>query len=143
MVKLALYKGKGKIGNAFIRWWTGSIYSHCEIAVGDMCYSSSIMDKGVRSKKIDLYDGKWDLIELPLVKEEDVLSYFSDTDHHSYGWLNLITSQMFNLNRGVDKSQFCSQWCANVMRVPNPLSYSPDSLGKLAIYINEVLSVKT
>lgn len=31
VAQLALYKGKGKIGNAFIRWWTGSQYSHCEL----------------------------------------------------------------------------------------------------------------
>jgi hypothetical protein len=57
-VKLALYKGRGGIANAVIRWWTGSIYSHCELVVDGLCYSSSVMDKGVRRKQIDLADGK-------------------------------------------------------------------------------------
>lgn len=33
-VKLALYKGQGQLGNAVIRWWTRSEYSHCELVVG-------------------------------------------------------------------------------------------------------------
>lgn len=35
-VKLALYKGKGQIGNAIIRWWIRSPYNHCEIKESPM-----------------------------------------------------------------------------------------------------------
>ena len=41
-VSLALYVGKGKIGNWVIRKWTGSQESHCELVVDGLAYSSSI-----------------------------------------------------------------------------------------------------
>lgn len=134
-VAIALYKGKGSIANAFIRWWTSSQYSHCELIVDGWCYSSSMMDKGVRSKRIDLRDGKWDLIHLPFAEADYVIDYFKRTDHHRYGWLGLIRSQLFNRNRSVDRAQFCSEWCANALRLPNAPSYSPASLGRLCKWL--------
>jgi len=136
MVKLAMYKGRGQIGNAFIRWWTGSQYSHCELVVAGWSYSSSMMDKGVRRKLIDHADGKWDLIELPWADENLIRSYFYETDANQYGWLGLIRSQLFNRGRAQDGAQFCSEWCANALGLPNAPSYSPASLAKLADYIN-------
>jgi hypothetical protein len=138
MVALALYKGRGQLGNAFIRWWTGSQYSHCELVVGDWCYSSSMMDKGVRRKYIDTDSGHWDLIPLPFADGERIRDYFERTDHHRYGWLGLIRSQLFNRNRNTHGAQFCSEWCANALGLPNAPSYSPASLGRLVQYINEV-----
>ena len=135
-VQLALYKGKGRIGNAAIRWWTGSAYSHCELVVDGWCYSSSVMDKGVRRKRIDLNPDKWDVIELPWASGLDVQHYFSATDHYRYGWPSLITSQLFNLNRPVKGAQFCSEWCAAAVAMPNASSYSPGSLGELCGWLN-------
>lgn len=137
-VTLALYKGKGQIGNAFIRWWTGSQYSHCELVVDGWCYSSSMMDKGVRRKLIDLHDGKWDLVELPFADANFIRDYFYKTDHHAYGWLGLIRSQLFNRNRPAERAQFCSEWCANALGLPNAPSYSPASISKQAQYLASI-----
>lgn len=128
-VQLALYKGKGQLGNAAIRLWTGSEYSHCELVIDGWCYSSSVMDKGVRRKQIDLTDDKWDLIDLPWADAKRVLAYFALTDHHTYGWPSLISSQLFNRNRSAADSQFCSEWCANALGIPNGPSYAPGLLG--------------
>lgn len=138
MVKLALYKGKGTLANAGIRMWTGSRYSHCELVVDGWCYSSSVMDKGVRRKLIDLASGNWDLIELPWADPEYVRDYLDRTDHLTYGWVALVTSQFLNLGRSDPDSQFCSEWCANALRIPNASAYSPQTLGELAGFINEV-----
>lgn len=135
MVKLALYKGRGQIGNAVVRWWTGSPYSHCELVVDGWCYSSSVMDKGVRRKLIDLTDGKWDLIDLPWADPNRIREYFADSDDNRYGWLGLIRSQLFNRNRAVSGMQFCSEWCANAPGLPNGPSYSPASLGALCAWM--------
>lgn len=135
-MQLALYKGKGLIGNAFIRWWTGSQYSHCELVINGMCYSSSVQDKGVRRKSIDLNDGKWDVIDLPWGNEQKVLDYFTTTDSNTYGWLSLLFSQMFNRNSPTKGSQFCSEWAAAALGLPNPASYSPRTLGDLVQYLN-------
>lgn len=134
-VQLALYKGKGQIGNWAIRLWTGSEYSHCELVVDGWCYSSSVMDKGVRRKQIDLTDDKWDIVDLPWADAKRILAYFALTDHHTYGWPSLISSQLFNRNRSAADSQFCSEWCAAALSLPSPSSYSPPSLMKLCEFI--------
>lgn len=142
MVQLALYKGKGQIGNAFIRWWTGSQYSHCELVVDGYCYSSSVMDKGVRRKKVG--EGKdeislgenWDLVDLPNVKSVDVIDYFNMTDNDKYGWLGLIKSQLFNRNIAIKHAAFCSEWCAVVMKYPAPSSLNPGTLAQWTEWIN-------
>jgi hypothetical protein len=139
-VKLALYKGRGGIANAVIRWWTSSIYSHCELVVDGLCYSSSVMDKGVRRKQIDLAAGKWDLIDLPWADRDTIVEYFQATDHHVYGWLGLITAQLFNRNQGVSGTQFCSQWCAAAIGLPNTASYSPGSLGRACAWTNAAVA---
>lgn len=145
-VQLALYKGKGQIGNAFIRLWTGSIYSHCELVVDGWCYSSSVMDKGVRRKRvgsgvgeISLAPDKWDLIDLPWAEVQRVLDYFKETDHYRYGWPSLAMSQMLNLNRPVEGAQFCSEWCAAALGLPNPSAYNPRTLGDTCGFVSELL----
>lgn len=130
-VQLAMYKGKGLIGNSFIRWWTGSQYSHCEVVVNGQSYSSSIQDSGVRTKVIDMTDGKWELVDIPWVTAEAVENYFKKTDNQKYGWITLIYSQLFNRNRSNNKSQFCSQWCANAIGMPIASVLSPAALYEL------------
>jgi hypothetical protein len=140
MVRLAMYRAKGTIFNAGIRLWTGSIYSHCEIVVDGWCYSSSVMDKGVRRKQIDINSGNWDLIDLPWADADYVRRYLDKTDRQAYGWMSLITSQLFNLGLSGERSQFCSEWCANALRVPNPSAYSPQTLLELCSFISKTLA---
>lgn len=149
-VQLALYKGKGQIGNALIRWWTRSAYSHCELVVGGYCYSSSVMDKGVRSRRvgdgedeISLGSANWDLIDLPDADGAAVLRYFERTDPDTYGWPSLIMSQIFNRNRQVEHAAFCSEWCAAALGLPNPASYSPHTIGGLCEWLGTRASVKS
>ena len=131
MVQLALYKGKGLIGNALIRWWTRSPYSHCELVVDGVAYSSSLMDKGVRAKRIDFKSEHWDMVELPEPVRQQALDYFTATRGQRYSWLDLIRSQIFNRNANEDGAAFCSEWCASALGLPNPATYSPRTLGDL------------
>lgn len=137
-VKLAMYKGKGGIGNAAIRWWTDSEYSHCELVVEGWCYSSSLMDGGVRAKKIDLDSGHWDVYELPWANATDILHYFHKSDPYKYSIVSLVTSQVFNRNKKEDTKQFCSQWCANALGLPSSSTYSPKTLLALCEYITKL-----
>lgn len=133
-VQLALRKHDTRIAAEAIQWWTNSIYSHCELVVDGWCYSSSVMDKGVRKKVIDLDPAKWDLIELPWADAGKIREYFIATDHLRYGWPSLITSQLFNLNRPVNGAQFCSEWCAAALEMPAPSSLNPHTLGEWCQY---------
>lgn len=134
-VQLALYKGKGLIGNALIRWWTGSQYSHCELVVDGICYSSSLMDKGVRKKVIDLKPENWDLVDLPSYLAPEVLEYFERTKGQKYGWLDLIRSQIFNTASDEEGTSFCSEWCTKAIGIPSPTIYSPKTLHLLLLYL--------
>lgn len=131
MAQLALYKGKGLIGNAVIRWWTNSIYSHCELVVGGVCYSSSLMDGGVRGKVIDLKPEHWDVIDLPEHFDALILAHFESTKGLPYGWLDLIRAQMFNTAANQGGADFCSEWCGAAMGLPNATIFSPRTLGEL------------
>lgn len=146
-VQLALYKGKGQIGNAAIRLWTGSEYSHCELVYNGWCYSSSVMDKGVRRKRvgkgkdeISLRRDHWDLLDLPWADGEAIVRYFKETDSDTYGWPALITSQVFNRNAPSDHAQFCSQWDANALGLPIAAVYNPGTLKKQCEWLNTRLT---
>ncbi|VVO24251.1 hypothetical protein [Pseudomonas fluorescens] len=134
-VQLALRKDDERIGARFIQWWSGSPYSHCELVVSGVCYSSSIMDKGVRAKVIELEPEKWDVIDLPWADAGTVLKYFAKTDGFSYGWFSMIFSQLFNRNQTDGDSQFCSEWCAAAVGIPNPSIHSPKTLADACRYM--------
>jgi hypothetical protein len=127
-VHLALRKHDTRWTARAICWWTGSIYSHCELVADGWCYSSSAMDGGVRAKQIDLDPVKWDLIELPWADARKVVAYFVKTDGDTYGWWSLLKSQLFNRNVAKPGQQFCSEWCANALGLPNAVIHSPGSL---------------
>lgn len=127
-MRLALYKGKGQIGNAIIRWWTRSPYSHCEIVIGDVGYTSSLMDGGVRAKRIDFDPAHWDFVALTWVDPTHVSAYYAQTAGEPYGWMDLLKRQVFN-RPGNDRGWFCSEWCAAALGLPNPQLYSPATLG--------------
>ena len=54
MVKIAMYKGRKRVFNRLVSWWTRGPYSHTELVIDGVCYSSSFLDKGVRKKAIEL-----------------------------------------------------------------------------------------
>lgn len=76
-MKIAFYKGKQRLFNRFVSWWTQGPYSHCEAVFSEedvwnpakpmLCASSSFMDGGVRFKDIALDPEKWDVIEVPAI----------------------------------------------------------------------------
>ena len=138
-VQLALRKNDTRVIAKAIQWWTNSIYSHCELVVDGWCYSSSAMDKGVRGKVIDLDLAKWDLIELPWADPKQIKYYFEQTDGHTYGWLSLIKSQVFNRNLSIEDSQFCSEWCANALGLPNAVSLSPGMLAQSCSHLTNAV----
>lgn len=88
-MQLAFYKGRTRIFNRLTAWWTNGPYSHCELVVDGVCWSSSFMDGGVRRKLIDLNPEHWDIIEV----EGDVgaaVAWFEAHEGQGYDLLGLI-----------------------------------------------------
>jgi len=136
-VQLALYKGKGQIGNALIRWWTSSEYSHCELVIDGVSYSSSLMDGGVRGKIIQFKPEHWDFVDLPWADADAVMDYFVATDADRYGLAGLLVNQVFNRNQRTPHAQFCSEWCARALGMPAGSIYNPATLGELATWLGD------
>lgn len=98
MIALALYKGKPTDGlwhtvsHYLIKLRTLSKYSHAELVINGLCYSSSARDGGVRAKDINLSSGKWDVIELelPEYQEQQAVQWFITNYGKNYDWLNIL-----------------------------------------------------
>lgn len=134
-VQLALYKGRGTLFNALVRWWTRSPYSHCELVIGGACYSSSIRDGGVRGKVMALPADKWDVIDLPWADEYGAQRWFERHARDRYGFADLLLCQLLGMRRDA-RGVFCSEACAAALGLPDPTRYSPASLRDLVRYVN-------
>lgn len=132
MVKLASYKHVvwWDIGAWIIRKATGKPYSHSELVADGQCYSSSIQDGGVRDEDSEIVlhnPDHWDIIPLPWACDSCVMDYYRETRGEPYGWLDLLLQYCLHLNIE-SRGDFCSQWCAKALGLPNPGQYSPGSL---------------
>lgn len=128
MVKIAFYKGRGDIIDSVIRWRTHSHVSHCEMVVDDVCYSSSQRDGGVRAKQIDLGNGKWLVLAVPLTRPDTVMSLFENTRGDRYDWKGAVVGQGLAARAHDAGKWFCSEWCACAMGFPESWRYSPGLL---------------
>lgn len=142
-IYLALYKGQrdGKGLRVMLARWTDrltriltrGIYSHAEIAVelGDglfECYSSSIRDGGVRCKQMRLPDAKWDLLPLPPRASLSAALKLTwlQTEGKAYDWPGALGFVLFT--RHNPEKWFCSEWCAQVLGLPESWRFTPNNL---------------
>ena len=97
-VAIAFYKGPPKddfvhtLSHVATKVWTASKWSHAELVVDGICYSSSLRDKGIRSKVINLDTGRWDVVkfELDADKIESAVKWFYLNEHAEYDWRNIV-----------------------------------------------------
>lgn len=135
-IYLALYKGKGKLFNRLIRFWTRSPYSHCELVMPDGRWlSASAMDGGVRAKHIQLDLTHWDLLPLPWADARTVHHVFYRHQGKGYDWLGVFLSQLLPVAISSPKRMFCSEFCAAALGFPTPQRFSPAQLGEVVHYI--------
>jgi len=92
---LAKYKGpptdfKHKVGHYLTRLWLWSRYSHAELVIDGVCYSSSMRDGGVRPKVIDLTSGRWDVVECKRGDPVVAKAWFEAHDGDLYDYWGLV-----------------------------------------------------
>lgn len=130
-MQLALYKGPAddlahKIGHAAVCLLTGSKYSHVELVINGICWTSSARDGGVRGKAIDLTSGRWDVH--PITGDEDrARAWFSAHNLENYDWAGVLRFALPFLPQR-ENQWFCSEACAAALGLPNPENYTPQSL---------------
>lgn len=104
-------------------------YSHAELCLNGVCYSSSVRDAGVRSKLVDLNSGKWDLIELNLseTSKQIALDRFFSIDGKSYDFLGAVGVVLPFVQDSRDK-YFCFEVVATMLGIPNQGKVTPIEL---------------
>lgn len=122
-VEIAFYKAKGTWFSKLIRLWTGSPYSHAELVMDGMWYSSSIRDGGVRQKDIKAKNGHWDFITLEISpeKQKNIQEFFNATESAAYDWRGIFLSHVVPLSRHSKDKWFCSEWVAESLKKSNTL----------------------
>ena len=130
-VQIALYKGpksNAKMIEHIFHWAVVlrslKKHSHCEIVVDGICYSSSSTDGGVRSKKIDLTTGRWDVIDLPVADAEYAIKEFKKCETFSYDWTGVARFVLPFLKQKPNQ-MFCSEICAKMLGIPDGFKLFP------------------
>ena len=128
-IKVHFYKARaGKIGDKIVG--LVSVFSHVELEIDRVFYSSSNRDGGVRSKIIDISNKKkWVSFELKNNIDKNIcLNYFKSVEGQKYDWLNIFFSQIIKLNIQSSNKQICSEFVGNCLQLDNAYKYSPESL---------------
>jgi len=142
MIQIALYKGPATDFTHKVSHWVTCFvlsirelkycpYSHAELVINGVCYSSSVRDDGVRSKFIDLNSGKWDVIEV----DGDVnkaLGVFNSRLGNKYDWTGAIRWGLPFIKQNPNKD-YCFELVAEMLNLKNPSKWSPLDLKKLAL----------
>lgn len=127
-MKLAFYKGKKRLFNKLVSWWTRGPYSHCELLFSDgTSASSSFIDGGVRYKRILYNDSNWDFIELgPQFNEAQARLWFDSHLGCKYDVVGLVG---FVFRRVADdrNKYFCNESILNALGFYDAWRFDPNS----------------
>jgi len=127
--KLAFYKDKGTWVDKAIRWWTKSEYSHVELVINNVWYSTSPRTQKVEARLIAPKKNHWDFIKVD-VDFEAIKKLYNRTQNAKYDWTGIFLSQFLPLNIHDRKRWFCSEWCAEALKLEDSNKYSPEDLYK-------------
>lgn len=141
MIYLAAYKGRDSLWDRLIQYWTGYKYSHCELVVNNISYSSSMQDGGVRAASINYNSGHWDIVPITFVDSIKVLNHYQKTKGHKYSYSDLVFKQILNTKFNNTRADFCSEWCAEALGIPISSSLNPGELIELVKYIESLTNV--
>jgi len=139
-VIVAFYKAnqpKATIFDKLIAWYTGGAYSHVELIIGSIMYSSSSRDGGVRCKTHSFDSDVWDYIQIEVDNITEILLFYSLTENAKYDWLGVFRFLNPIIKQNHEK-YFCSEWVTNALQRVNkqmlkvkPENISPNGLYKL------------
>lgn len=132
-MELALYKGpaddwKHKVAHWLVCTLTWSKYSHIELVIRGICYTSSFRDHGVRTKKIDLLNGHWDIYPIE-ANESIALAWFDKHKGEPYDWIGML--RVCPLLRWLpkrNKTSFCSEAVGGMLGFRDPERFSPEKV---------------
>lgn len=138
-MRIAFYKGKTRLFNRFVSWWTSGPYSHCEAVFSaedrwdptqsKYCASASFMDDGVRFKDIVLEPAKWDVIDVRAIDGIEVLEWFDKHRGQPYDVLGLLA--VASPIPEDSKKWFCSEAIATAACIRDGWRFDPNRLASV------------
>lgn len=133
-MKIAFYKGRKRIFNRLVSWWTRGPYSHCELVLDDgLSVSASFMDGGMRYKRIEFNPDHWDFIEIgaetPVIRER--ITKLLTPKPRKYDILGLAGFVFRRISDDKDK-MFCSESTLFMIGVYDPWRFDPNTLYAMA-----------
>lgn len=136
-MQIAFYKGRTRLFNRFVSWWTSGPYSHVE-AIFDgfqgfddpvLCGSSSFMDGGIRLKMIELERDHWDILDVPSIDGIQVLNWFNDHLNAKYDVVGLLsTSCPIRQDR---RRFFCNEAVGTAAGLCDAWRFNPNSFARV------------
>lgn len=116
-MKIAFYTGKGKISDRLVRSWTKSRFSHVELIINSISYSSSPRDGGVRKKNIKYEAENWRIFDLKNIFDIKVaLKFLNENLGQKYDHKGIFLSQVINLDKHNKNKYFCSELIIEVLK---------------------------
>ena len=145
MITLRFYKNPPNILDVLIGKFTHGPYYHCAIVVAGTVFSSAPARGGVYAFAESLDSADYDAVDLPetLASTADIQNYYVLTKGLPYGYVDLVVNQVFNLELSDAKASFCSEWCANALKIPRAEIYNPNSLFDLVNYLSKIIQTST
>ena len=132
-MKIAFYKGRKRLFNRLVSWWTRGPYSHtelvCETEPGSgvyHCLSSSFMDGGVRLKRMALDQEHWDLVDVD-GDWDAAVDWFQGHIRCKYDVLGLVGFVFRRVPDARDR-YFCSEAVAASLGYPESWRLDPNTL---------------
>lgn len=126
-VDIIAYKGRGRIGDWLIRLWTWSKYSHVELRINGIGYTS-MYGIGVNSFDRKDLSGDWDVFPVDCTKGNvmDMLIRYNKIKHQPYDVVGVAVGQLLKTFRWHKKDEwFCSEVVAYMLGLEHPERYAP------------------
>lgn len=119
LIRVAFFKGSPKVWfHRFIRWWTGSIYSHVELLLDEETWVSisPALLSTVTTRIVTSYDSDdWDFLDFGVseVQHHAMKEFVSETTGDGYDWLGMLLSQILPVIIKSRNRWYCSSWLAH------------------------------
>lgn len=118
IIKLACYKGK----NTLYDYLATTIlkYSHIEIVIDNVSYSSSLRDGGVRKKEINFNPNNWDIFYLDVANSQRLkkfYKFFDKSKNCKYDKLSLFLN-LIGIKKDVETKKYtCYEYVARSFNI--------------------------
>ena len=134
-MKLAFYKGRTRLFDRAVQWWTRGPYSHVELVFSDgIAASSSVRDGGVRLKRIEWKPERWDFVDA-IGDEGAARRWFEAHVGQRYDYLGLF-GFLWRPNGGANRRWFCSEAVAAALGMTDAWRFCPNTLYVVQVHSN-------